>query len=665
MPATANVGSTVEVQWSVLNKGTVDSLAGYLRNEFVLSRDNQFGNSDDISFASDDRNYALISPGASYTAKSNITIPSSLSGDYYFFVVVDSYGSQGDTNRSNNVSSSVPFTIIASNLEIQSLTAPSLITQGTSFDVSWTSKNTGVASTANGYWQDKVYLSTDNVLDVDDRQIDYAAYSSIPLAANSSYSKTRNINLSNLTDGTYYLIVEVDASHSQTETNETDNVLVSAPVSVVTGDLQAVSINALGSANNSLSTVSFNQSFNVAWSVNTGNAGVINRSWKDTVYLSVDDQISADDRIILVQSQNRALLANSGYQDVATVSIGAKSNALAVDTNGFLNESALGSSSHNTIATAKDLQQNFVSNAANSYAVKINGVLNDPLYYSNYDYYKIHASPGDTISAKSFQAQSAIFDQDGKMLAAGHEEDVRATYKLSNAAYEGDYYIRVAKFYSNSSTNYSLEISLQTTNLKNIQITASGDYYLLLSNDSNNQFPESNEANNIVASSTKITLVDDSDLSIKGTSPAEVVLGQTVPVSWEVINNSLTNSAAPTWVDAIYLSDNEVLDNADQLLNSAVRDNSASALAPGAKYTNTKNITIPNLIGSKYLIFVTDVNGDRKETNESNNTSVILIKGIAPDLIVSSLEASLSEISKGQPVRLTWQVSNIGDAVAK
>jgi hypothetical protein len=158
-----------------------------------------------------------------------------------------------------------------------------------------------------------------------------------------TYNISRTVKLDGVADGTYYLIAKTDAGNSQSETNEDDNTSTLL-ISLVSADLQANSVSAQDATGNNVSSVDIGRPFNVAWSVSTGIIGSINNPRNDTVYLSKDQVLSSDDKVVLVQSQIKSLNAGDTYTGVATITID-DSKPLPVDANGFIAESTFAESS--------------------------------------------------------------------------------------------------------------------------------------------------------------------------------------------------------------------------------------------------------------------------------------------------------------------------------
>ncbi|WP_193196167.1 CARDB domain-containing protein [Nostoc sp. MG11] len=155
------------------------------------------------------------------------------------------------------------------------------------------------------------------------------------------------------------------------------------------------------------------------------------------------------------------------------------------------------------------------------------------------------------------------------------------------------------------------------------------------------------------------------------TAPLFATVGESLDVSWTVINQG-NGIATANWYDNIYLSDDEFLDrdiyenyygNDISVTNGFSENN--TPLAAGDSYTITQNITIPYYArkNSRYLLFSTDRINNLSETNEGNNVFAQPITLRTPDLVISNITAPTSAVL-GETIRVSWTVTNQGDAIA-
>ncbi|WP_162915611.1 CARDB domain-containing protein [Paraflavitalea soli] len=138
--------------------------------------------------------------------------------------------------------------------------------------------------------------------------------------------------------------------------------------------------------------------------------------------------------------------------------------------------------------------------------------------------------------------------------------------------------------------------------------------------------------------------------------------GQPLTVKWEVKNIGSGATADRQWLDKVYLSLDQVLDDRD--LEVAYAQNT-SELGAGSSYSNTATFTLPNGINNKYYIFI-EANAFHAfpESNETNNTGISasttnIQLTPPPDLQVTQVTPPNNAFS-GQPVEILWTVKNAG-----
>ena len=118
-------------------------------------------------------------------------------------------------------------------LVVTDLQAPTSAAVSSQMQVSWTVTNQG-SSEAPADWYDSLYLSQDQVFDGSDTVVTYEPISAqTPLAAGASYTiGPRPLTIPNVAAGTWYLLAVTDVFTQQSETDETNNVRASGPITI-------------------------------------------------------------------------------------------------------------------------------------------------------------------------------------------------------------------------------------------------------------------------------------------------------------------------------------------------------------------------------------------------------------------------------------------------
>ncbi|MFZ9753417.1 MAG: CARDB domain-containing protein, partial [Cyanobium sp.] len=325
-PATASVGSTITISWTVKNNGFATANSDWWDNIY-LSSDSTYDYSDAYISSFSTADLTPLAAGSSYTLSKPVTIRSiSSAGQYYLIVRTDSSsGQQAETNESNN-SFSLPINIDLNgpDLQVTSASAPATASVGSSIALSWTVKNNGLA-TANGDWWDGIYLSSDPTYDYSDRFVSsFSAADPSPLAAGSSYTLNKTISAPSVsTAGQYYLILRTDLTGSQGETNESNNSF-SVPISIdLNGpDLQVISASAP-------TTASVGSSIEISWTIKNNGLTAASSDWWDSIILSTDASEDYSDTFIssFSAADHSPLAAGGSYTFSKIVSVPSISTA--------------------------------------------------------------------------------------------------------------------------------------------------------------------------------------------------------------------------------------------------------------------------------------------------------------------------------------------------
>ena len=171
--------------------------------------------------------------------------------------------------------------------------------------------------------------------------------------------------------------------------------------------------------------------------------------------------------------------------------------------------------------------------------------------------------------------------------------------------------------------------------------------------------------------SDRITLVvaaamPPPDLAVTAFAAEQMTIGDpaSIDVSYTVENQGLGNPRVDNWDDAIVLSTDDVVGNGDDVIGT--RFARTTGLDAGEGYSRNETILLPaGLVGTFHVFLVADIDGDLiKETERANNVleapeMLTVIPIPYADLVVDSVTAPATGAS-GQPLGITWQVSNRG-----
>src|SRR5262249_53514295 len=190
----------------------------------------------------------------------------------------------------------------------------------------------------------------------------------------------------------------------------------------------------------------------------------------------------------------------------------------------------------------------------------------------------------------------------------------------------------------------------------------SGQYYFfvkVVSANPNTRAFEEHEAKNRKMVPITVTAPDLPAAPV--TALASATPGDVFSIAWPVVNQG-TGPLPVSWTDDVYLSADAVCCTGSTHLASV---SNAGGLNPGAGYSKTKSVTIPNVAaGTYYLILLADGGHDVYEGDETNNQFAIPIRITVPDLVPMALIAPPSA-GPQQSISVSWTVANLGTSAAQ
>ncbi|MFN9623444.1 MAG: CARDB domain-containing protein [Cyanobacteriota bacterium] len=291
-PSSGSMGQVINVSWTVKNVGQTTAVNSNWHDDIYLSTDRIYSYSDVLIPNPNPSDITQLAAGASYAMNTSIPIPYIYApGQYYLLIRTNPDLYAGEISKGNN-DFAIPITLDLNgpDLQITAASAPSSVSIGQEFNLSWTGKNTGSVS-ANSPWTDSIYLSSDATYDSSDRFINFLGASSYsPLAPGSTYTQNQRISIPYTTSpGQYHLILLGDSFSVQIESNDFNNsysmpltVTASSPsLPVITLTVSPETVTEDGPAN---LTYTFNRtgttSSSLAVSFNVGGSA----SWNNSDY---------------------------------------------------------------------------------------------------------------------------------------------------------------------------------------------------------------------------------------------------------------------------------------------------------------------------------------------------------------------------------------------
>jgi subtilase family serine protease len=610
-PSTAPTGGTITVHDTVTARPTGGG-AGPFTVGIYLSPDPVITTAD---ARLGERTVASLTPGASSSGDTAITIPTGWpGGTYYIGAIADWANKVVETDETNNAAVGNAITVVGPDLVAAALTAPASLVVGQTVGV----EETVAASAAGGNAPPvdvAIYLSTDPIITPSDTLL---GWRSVPaLAPGSSSTATTTVTIpASLAPGTYYLGVIVDdfsycyEDQFQTqhcvggdvakEPDEANNVRVSGPIVIGGTDLTITELSAAASSGVGLPLVVHDT---------VAAAGGGTGYFRVGYYLSTDATITTSDTFL-------------GSRAVSSLPPGGSSTA---DTTLTL-PTGLPPGTYYLGAIADD--QHLVSEASETNNTRATAI--------------VLAGPDLIVSAVSGPASAGTgtpFDVTTTVANIGAGASAASTVSIYLSK---DPVITTSDVLLGTRSFGTLAPGATSAGPTTVSIPsnlAAGTYYLGAIVDAANGVKESDESNNALAGN--VVTLSVPDLTVDAVAgPAAAATGGTIVVSYTL--SALANGAgASSATIGFYLSTDPVITPQDILLGSQL----VGALAPGASRSGKVTLTIPTGIAGAtyYLGAYANPSGSTVETDPTNNGlagNVIQITG--PDLVATAVSGPAS-----------------------
>ena len=460
--------------------------------------------------------------------------------------------------------------------------------------------------------------------------------------------------------GTYTMVLGPNISdlvnnmmdQNQDGANGQANDFYTATIDLQSPDLRADSLTNSTAAN-------WGQNVTVSWTVSNTGSDPARESWNDAIYLSSDSTLDSGDRLVYAEAANaKPLAAGATYSRSATFALPLDSNPAAGNYYLLLK----------TDYSGTQAESNENNNVVLGQAIHIGVPAGPDAVVTSI------TAPTDLVlnpnSATPITVSWTVTNQGTAPMTDWHDDVwLSSDNAIGNDVLYGDF--------SFTGTLNPGE-SVTRTQTLSLPYNQAGDRWLVVQTDAADQHYEvttgtppshPNAENNNTAIRTQaihVTFPLLPDLQVTSiTPPSTLYSGQDTTISWAVSNMGSGATSASVWYDFVYLSTDNVLDNADTYLGSAANP---SYLDAGASYTNSIQATLPRGIsGDYYLIVKTDYYDNVFESaHENNNVSAILAPVTLtppPDLQVTAVSAAGG--FSGLPMTMIWTVENRGEGTTR
>ena len=641
---TASNSQSVLVKYNIINDGGTSSGSGFY--DFVFLSPTSTYNYSTATYIGNKYQNVLASKDTIKVAE-YYTMPQSLNGTYYLFIVTDYYNYVNEvSNESNNVSSGYKIVLQSPDLKVSRVIVSATDTTGSNTPVKWTVKNHGPGHDYQGSRTDSIYISKSATWNRNNSTAVGSYRYSATILKNDTLPRSSIVRIPDGFDGNRYFFVVADAAKEVFEKgNDTNNYKRSNLMNVILAPYPDLKPKLLSFPDSAKAGGLIGLGYQVK---NQGKAKA-NPDWKDRFYFSKDSVFNLTKVFTLTENtratalDTQALYEKTVYMTLpASLAKGNYYYFIFTDADKMVYE-----------------HFNDSNNIVRSKKIFING-------YPPVDLKVNCPSIADTMwSGNSYQLTYSVKNIGQAKTAVGAWND-GAYLSTDSILSTGDILIATIAINKTLEKDSTYNIS-QTINIPN---GMEGNFYLLVKADITRLIKDVDTSNNIKnkckstggAKKLRINLSPPPDLKITSWNiPSTGTSGQAFKIKWKVENKGSGTTRSGSWMDNFYLSTDYTIDNSDYPLGEKRHTGN---LAVNGNYNDSQEFSIPlDKVGNYIVIIKTDgANAEYEHTNEGNNiVSAVsnFTKAPPADLIVLQV-TSPSSVLSGKTVNITWKVKNKG-----
>ncbi len=709
-------GQQLDVTWSVQNNGPQDTTAGWNDTLTLVPTGGNTGSP--VTLGTFQR-VGGLGAGLHYTRTELVTLPQHIQGLYLLAVQTDSASAVPETDKNpttgadaNDILDSAPLTVALTprpNLAVSINQATSQVTAGGAIDLQWTVTDLGAATpVGNSRWSDSVYVSLDGSL------AGAILLGSVPngsaLVHGQSYSSSAHFVLPAALSGNVHLIVQADSGSVLDEFPAVGPHTASAALAITSQpvpppDLVTSNVFGPGTAFDG-TTVTVH--YHVA---NLGTGVTFPATWTDSIWLTTGKghpNPQAGDILLGNFGHTGALNVGGSYDNNVPVTLPAH-----VTGQYFL--TAWTNSTQNVFQVTLDTNVNpddpHTLYSENYKATPLT-ILPTPLADLEVTAVSAPATArgGDPATVSWSVANNGANATDG-------DSWVDAVYISTTPTLDtGEHHVVFAQTHQgalepgqsyNASATFPLPPSakgqffiVRTNDTPGLVLTSDQLFQQEVDQILNGTPPaqaltEQSTTNNTRAAASTITDIP-ADLAVTGVqADATAFSGEPVHVNWTVTNQGPNPvwSGTTQWNDYVFVSPSPVFDPHQATLAATALHRVTSPLNPGASYTNSTTITLPEgFSGPEFLYVFSDRDPGRgldpvaagdfpswpgtfsgrvwegsdpnAKANNTGSTSVAVTYREAAlkigNLVLGTPQSPLTAANAGDTISVQFTVTNVG-----
>ncbi|RUZ17283.1 CARDB domain-containing protein, partial [Mesorhizobium sp. M7A.F.Ca.CA.001.09.1.1] len=665
--ASAQSGGRLNVSWTVKNQGIgVTDRDQWTDTVTLIDASGQA-----VADARFDH-LGILANDASYTRSAQIVLPNGLSGPYRLVATTGGVYEFVFTDNNARTSDTIEVTLAPSpDLTVTDVKVPASAIEGDTIDVSWTVTNTG-QGVANGTWSDRIVLRPLAGTNLPDLQVGTFTFSG-ELTSGKSYTRTEQFRLPDKIEGLYRAFVVTNALLPTTDEAtlpEPSYFLYehgAAATNNNTGDDGTLAVQLKPRADLQVETavvparVPAGGTASIKFTIiNQGTVPTTSR-WKDSVYLSLDNQIDAGDMLVGTYDNLLALDPGGRYtKETGPIEIPIRFRRdayLVVRTDSTDQVEEYPNDANNTRAFAFFVEPEPLSDlVTGSVVAPVQAVAG-----SQIEVRFTVTNKGSSSTNKDTWSDSVWLTKDRTRPSPSKNGGILlGSIQHSGALPIGQSYDQVLKV--------TLPDNLASGTYF---ITPWSDAYDVVLEDTlavnvNPDDPNEFDNNNYKARQIQVlgpeTITHRPDLKVLSVSgPTQIDAAGQYTVKWTVGNAGPGDTGDVGWVERIWISDRPTLGDVgakEWLLESFDR---SGGLAVGETATGERTYNLSPAIQGHFLIVDVDAVGAVPETNELNNDLVVASEVIRhpADLRVTRIEVPAQNFS-GEKTTINWTVTNAG-----